>query len=307
MSIELGHIRDGYPTLASWIARDPDNETLVFRRFSRLSARNVLHLQAQLVALEYDIDQLDEDARRSPDMETRQASRRWETLMEHAGDAARPEISRVQKLDELNSLLKNYYEAVTLQSQIAAMRRPENRPLNAFRNFLEGRITSGKSAKALPLISGRAKAFLDDENDLMTLAKPIEEDYLSRFLQDHWLFRKRKTDDPYDRTTIHKNLHVVRTVAALDMVLAAILLIGAIVNLYLVPSPKAKLGLIAMYTMLFASSVALCTNARRAEVFAATAAYAAVLVVYRLLRVISPITHRTSSSIRRRATTVANE
>lgn len=64
------------------------------------------------------------------------------------------------------------------------------------------------------------------------------------------------------------------------MVLAAILLIGAIVNLYLVPNPKAKLGLVAMYTMLFASSMALCTNARRAEVFAATAAYAAVLVVF---------------------------
>jgi hypothetical protein len=35
-----------------------------------------------------------------------------------------------------------------------------------------------------------------------------------------------------------------------------------------------------MYTLLFASSVAFCTNARRVEVFAATAAYAAVLVVF---------------------------
>jgi hypothetical protein len=64
------------------------------------------------------------------------------------------------------------------------------------------------------------------------------------------------------------------------MVLAAVLLIGAIVNLYLVSKPKAKLGLVAMYTILFASSVALCTNARRAELFASTAAYAAVLVVF---------------------------
>jgi hypothetical protein len=56
-------------------------------------------------------------------------------------------------------------------------------------------------------------------------------------------------------------------------------LIGAIVNLYLVTRPSAKLGLVAMYTVLFASSVAICTNARREEVFAATAAYAAALVV----------------------------
>ena len=62
------------------------------------------------------------------------------------------------------------------------------------------------------------------------------------------------------------------------MLLAAILLIGAIVNLYYVSSPKAKLGLVAMYTALFALSVALLTTAKRAEVFAAAAAYAAVLV-----------------------------
>jgi hypothetical protein len=160
------------------------------------------------------------------------------------------------------------------------MRKPDDRPVAAFRDFLSGAACSSKHRPAMPLISGRAKAFLDDDVDLIALIEPTEEDYLSRFLQNHWLFRKRKTPDPLDRTTIHKNSHVLRTVAALTMVLAAILLIGAIINLYLVPNPKAKLGLIAMYTMLFALSVALCTNARRAEVFAATAAYAAVLVVF---------------------------
>jgi len=62
------------------------------------------------------------------------------------------------------------------------------------------------------------------------------------------------------------------------MVLAAVLLVGAIVSLYFLSNPNAKLGLIAVYTLLFALSVRLCTNAGRAEVFAATAAYAAVLV-----------------------------
>jgi len=41
-----------------------------------------------------------------------------------------------------------------------------------------------------------------------------------------------------------------------------------------------QLGFLTMYTMLFALSVAFCTNARRVEVFAATAAYTAVLVVF---------------------------
>lgn len=169
---------------------------------------------------------------------------------------------------------------IVLQSQVAAMRKPNKRPVNAFRDFLRGSAFLSKSENAMPLISGRAKAFLDDENDLVALNKLDEEDYLSRFLQDHWFFRKRRTPDLFDRTAIHNNSHVVRIVAALDVVIAATLLIGAIVNLYLVPNPKAKLGFVAMYTVLFALSVALCTNARRAEVFAATAAYAAVLVVF---------------------------
>lgn len=160
------------------------------------------------------------------------------------------------------------------------MREPDQRPLSAFRDYLRGAAYSNKPAGALPLVSGRAKTFLEDKADLLTLAKTTEEDYFSRFLQDHWLFRRRVSSDPLDRTTVHKNLHVIRTVGALGIVLAAILLIGAIVNLYLVSKPKAKLGLVAMYTTLFATSIALCTNARRAELFAATAAYVAVLVVF---------------------------
>jgi uncharacterized membrane protein YqjE len=77
---------------------------------------------------------------------------------------------------------------------------------------------------------------------------------------------------------MYKKAHVVQTVAALTMVLAAVLLLGVIVNLYLVSDPKSKLGLVAMYTLFFAFSIAMCTNAKRFEVFAATATYAAVLV-----------------------------
>lgn len=106
--IELGAIRDGYPALAAWIARDPDNEAFVFRKFGRLGARNILHLQSQLIAIEHEVDQLDGEARRSNDLETRQSSRRWETLMEHAGDANRPEHKRVEKLNELRTLLREY-------------------------------------------------------------------------------------------------------------------------------------------------------------------------------------------------------
>jgi hypothetical protein len=64
------------------------------------------------------------------------------------------------------------------------------------------------------------------------------------------------------------------------MATAAVLLIGAILSLYVVTNAKARLAMIAIYTILFAGSIALLSKARRAEVFAATAAYSAVLVVF---------------------------
>ncbi|KAF3002625.1 hypothetical protein E8E13_008990 [Curvularia kusanoi] len=148
------------------------------------------------------------------------------------------------------------------------------------REFMNGSGGSGNVKLHSALLAGRARLFLQEESDLLALANPVEDDHLSRFLQDNWLFRSRDTSDPYDRTTVYKNAHIVRTVAVLGLLLAAVLLVGAIVTLYLVTKPAAKLGLVAMFTVFFALSVALCTNARRAEVFAATAAYAAVLVVF---------------------------
>jgi len=69
-------------------------------------------------------------------------------------------------------------------------------------------------------------------------------------------------------------------VAFISTVIAAILLIGAITSLYFVTNPGAKLGMISGFTILFAIGVGLLTNAKRSEIFAATAAYAAVLVVF---------------------------
>jgi hypothetical protein len=52
------------------------------------------------------------------------------------------------------------------------------------------------------------------------------------------------------------------------------------VNLYLVHDNLKRLGLVGVYTAVFAASVGILSNARRVELFASTAAYAAVLVVF---------------------------
>lgn len=171
-------------------------------------------------------------------------------------------------------------EALLLQARIVELNCPSDRVLATFRDYFEGQALKGSGIPPAPIISGRAKHMLAQEVDLVALRKAADEDMLSKLLQDHWPFRKRAAVDPLDRTMIHKGQHVTRTVAVISMVLAAALLIGAIINLHIITRPKVKLGLVAGYTLLFALSIVMLTNARRAEIFVATAAYAAVLVVF---------------------------
>jgi len=58
----------------------------------------------------------------------------------------------------------------------------------------------------------------------------------------------------------------------INFVVGSILLIGSIISLFLVSRPVVKIGMIDGFTGASASSVILMTNARRAEIFAATAA-----------------------------------
>ncbi|KAL3490637.1 hypothetical protein BJX62DRAFT_251850 [Aspergillus germanicus] len=268
--IEEGRIRDGYPALSSWLSRDPDDEGFIFRRFSRLSARNLLNLQSQLISIEKELEDLDRESRQTQDV----GLRRWETFENQLKDASNKLAQRRKKLyDELEDKMKNYQEALMLQSTVSNLRHPRPRVFAAFQEWFSG----GSQGKAA-ILNGRAATMLDDPQDLAALRTPADEDVLSRTLQDHWPLPGRK----FDTGTIShfQERHVMIVVAVISVITSAALLVGAIVSLYIVQEPRSRLAMIAGFTALFAISVALMTNTRRAEVFAATAAYAAVLVVF---------------------------
>ncbi|KAJ5578024.1 uncharacterized protein N7459_006988 [Penicillium hispanicum] len=137
----------------------------------------------------------------------------------------------------------------------------------------------GVTGKSAPLISGLAKNLFEDEDDMIALRTPAASDPLSKLLQDSWVFQERFRDS-FDHTSRYQGRHVAWTVAIISMLCAAGLLAVAIVSLYLVSNPTAKLGMVVAYTIIFALSIALLTNASRAEIYGASAAYAAVLVVF---------------------------
>lgn len=102
---------------------------------------------------------------------------------------------------------------------------------------------------------------------------------LSRVDQDYWFLEGKRPRIRGNTRYIHLR-HVARTVAVLSTIVAAVELIGAITGLYFVTNQSARLGMIAAFTMMFGLSLRLLTNAKRADIYGSSAAYAAVLQVF---------------------------
>ena len=66
----------------------------------------------------------------------------------------------------------------------------------------------------------------------------------------------------------------------MSLSIAAVLLAGSAVTLYSVHQRDTRLGLLIGFIILFALGILVSTSASRDSIFAATAAYAAVLVVF---------------------------
>lgn len=163
----------------------------------------------------------------------------------------------------------NTEEAILLESQILALNPPSRRTLKAFRKWFT--LTS------IPVLWGRDRHLFDDEHDLVALAS-VETDRLNIFLQNYfgWFFRDKREGDLNESNEpfYYPQRRIQIAGAVISIISSAVLLLGAIVCLLLIPdqSNHLRVGMIIIFTCLFAVVVGLLTNARRAEIFGATAA-----------------------------------
>ncbi|EGU82709.1 hypothetical protein FOXB_06764 [Fusarium oxysporum f. sp. conglutinans Fo5176] len=248
----------GFSALSSWIVSDKDQELLVLRR---LKAWNKQVEDSNDTALE-------------------QAAETWEMMVEQAG-AGKPEAKEMLELvNQLRVKIKEYHEALDLQSKISQLNGPDHRALKVARNELHGGPLKRDGHKPNPILGGRGKDYLDEAEDLVSLKAPAAVDPLSKLLRAYWPGREELSRDGRRRISRFDERSITITVALFNILLAMVLLVGSISSLYYVKSPPAILGTICGFTILFALSVGLITNAKRAEIFAGSAAYAAVLVVF---------------------------
>lgn len=305
--IELKRLKrhGGYSAAASWLASDPDDEALVFRKFNRLAALNLLYMQSEVLELEKTVDAMHLSTVDGHDMGLKDAARTWETLIRQCQPGSEFRSDAKERMDlilELRKKLKDYRtstfifemrallanscpdEALALQKDIASLRKPEDRVIEAVKHFFE---------RPQHILGGSAKELFqetktDGFNDLVALKPRAESDLFSDFLRRHWRdkvsyshvssaisFNKRQEETARDGVSHFKRFNedsITRAVNVATVIVAAFFLIGTMVGFYFMKSTVLKLVMIAVFTMLFAGSLALITNARRAEIFASTAA-----------------------------------
>ena len=168
-----------------------------------------------------------------------------------------------------------------LESTMLAMKRPSNQAYEALHNTFWNKSKERTRDGTFPMLEGNSANILEDKDDLVALRRPPEEDYLTKTLRKHFpVFFPARKPGVHGRVGYISEQKIQVFVGAVNILLAAAFLFGAIYNLYYVQDPHKTLGLITGYTVAFALSIGLITSARRAEIFGACAAYAAVLVVF---------------------------
>ncbi|KAK5742701.1 hypothetical protein LTR17_003234 [Elasticomyces elasticus] len=276
----------GFAEIAAMLSMNEEKEGGMYRRFRQLSTGNLLYMQAQLDSLESDLQAMDEVDKETINtgstisrMETLQCAVSWDSL-EQSKDGQREK--RVKLVLDIRRLLKEYHEALVLDSKVAQLPSPSEAHLKTFQRFAAERQLGGLQFRGLQFDElPRAEVLVTysaSETDRLS-------HYINRAVCDSRvsMFEDRRRVPPsWSGIYFYSDEKIERVVAILTVALAAALLIGGIASLDWV-DPKRKgirLGILAGFTTAFAALVGLLTNAKRTELFVATAGFTAVLVVY---------------------------
>jgi hypothetical protein len=290
--------RRGFALVASKLASDIDKTTTIYRRFDELSARNLLFYQAELAELEEQQKEYDDEDRNARDQVSIECQKDWNEFVRNAKEGNERQKEKMELAMKIREKLEKYRNmdpfklyawpeatdnivdsALASHQALLNSAPPSSSTIKALRNWFFNNTSGTKNGDNIPHLWGTSETIFDDPHDLVALRVPSDQDRLSEFIQNNFgLFFQ--TSAPDGRTTYTSERSISHFVAILSTVLAAVLLFGAIISLYIVQNKHALLGMLSGWTVLFAACVGLLTNARRDQIFAATAAYAAVLVVF---------------------------
>ncbi|KAL1639172.1 hypothetical protein SLS58_008140 [Diplodia intermedia] len=249
-----------------------------------------MDLQAKIAYLEKELDDLDRAEATDFDQELRL---RWveEDVVAHK-NAAPGEQTRQKIFEELRKLVLEYDELLIKAKKLAGFQRPSDRDYYSVRNFHHRFAPLNEDDEEyikhrediISLKAGREWAGFDGfvENTVFKLSK-IFPGIKRPFCDDEL---RRRTNSKVTKVHFLSPARIEAFVGLLITVVIFILLIIPVFAMYRLASFRdtkdifAAIGVMMVFTLLFAAAMSLLTKAKRHELFAASAAYCAILVVF---------------------------
>jgi hypothetical protein len=298
---------NGFPRLAAFQSSEANFS--VYRSFSYLHSRVLLDLQDEITTLEKELDDIDwEDYDEEP---ARLKSRDF--------DVSQPEgeCSRRVILREIKAKLMEYDEVLIKARTLESFQKPSDRNYRSVRRYCHNQkplmdaemdairskedIVSLHNGREWATFDGGVETIISQTDRLLqkifgTKAPPLQKYFRTPEAQE-------KTTDPF--VSFYSSSRIDKLVNILITFVIFCLLVIPVVTMYQLTNTAAHVvtdaqgnmtttsqadidsrdtfnavGVLIVFTLLFSAAMSLLTKAARHELFAASAAYCAILVVF---------------------------
>ncbi|KAH3943301.1 hypothetical protein HBI56_128050 [Parastagonospora nodorum] len=272
----------GYPRLAERIGVKP--ETGIYRRFDALNARHLLYLQAELCDIESALrarenaDHGDKRGKRS------QYATDYRCFLEEPSDMDMPQLRLINRM---HAKLHQYNEALLEVSLLHQLEAPDQFDLNDVQFFLSSDDMGPNEMKGRDSTSwGDCDTPTDHPPDLIAVHPRKKEDLFSHIVAEKGvhLFKcglgRITKGNKHVGHRIYYDSTVLKMTFLLTSAMAALIPIASILVLVRVKTLNTQLWIIAALNILISVCLTFFTEAKRTDVFAVNAAFAAVQVVF---------------------------
>lgn len=301
---------NGFPRLAAFQASDTN--FALYRSFSYLHSRVLLDLQDEITSLEAELDEIDlED---SFEDQRRLMSRDYDASQPHGEGAPR---SRRVILREIKTKLLEYDEVLMKARDLQSFQKPSDRNYRSLRRYCykkkplldEGLESIRTKEDMVTIHNGREWATFDGgvETVIGQTDKFLQKVFRTKTPPLQKYFRtpeaQEKTTDPdisyYSSSRIDKLVNILITFIIFCLLVIPVITMYQLTNtaahIEVDPSGNTTttstidtnkrdtfnaVGVLMVFTLLFSAAMSLLTKAARHELFAASAAYCAILVVF---------------------------
>ncbi|KAE9367093.1 hypothetical protein N431DRAFT_418207 [Stipitochalara longipes BDJ] len=280
---------EGYPKLAQLMGNShADGHFLIFQKFEPLSAQNILYLQAEIVNLQETLNQSAKEDAESDGPKRREFTRDWLAL------SSAEDCEQWETFVRLRKTLKEYYEAIAQHQMITNIPKPHKSDLKSLQLWLErpsggncsfvgaDRYVYEKNTSGLGTLASK-NGTVDPLTRVLLYSLPklyhsLIVDPLHRLL-GKWV-KKPESFDLESNIFFYRDSYFHLIANILGTLIASLILIGSIVVLYFITDMPIRLVVVGVFTAIFSIALSLVTSGTRVEIFAATAAFASVQVVF---------------------------